>query len=423
MGTLSTFLIPAFWGGIGACVFLTKRISDKLFDMAYEQTCVRGDGTRIFLGAMLAVFFCSIPPAAADASLQIYVIDVGQGDSTLVVGPGRNDKPATLLIDAGDNRPGKNGAALVERILKKAGVTHLDHVVLSHYDADHMGGFVTIGTPSKSLLWTRDDSSEEPLCRPTRLFPTTSIVDIGPPIGASQSRTEWQACVHRIAAAHPTVQHIQIDQPEQLGSRFDLGGGASAQIVSGRGYVLGKSARIENANSPNEMSISVLVATSDGFDFLVTGDLIGVPDTHGDEDAKLEDALADALSEHVDLEILRIGHHGAANATSPTFVYKLKPEVALISVGAESQQGANFHHPRCQTLTTLTRIGLLIQTGAGNHDCPASPPTTPVIANGTIRIDVRGDRYTIATVPGTSSLRAPTNPFAVTCTLASGCGN
>ena len=55
IGTLSTFLVPAFWGGIGACVFLTKRISDKLFDMAYEQARVRGDGTRIFLGAMLGV--------------------------------------------------------------------------------------------------------------------------------------------------------------------------------------------------------------------------------------------------------------------------------------------------------------------------------------------------------------------------------
>ena len=55
IGTLSTFLVPAFWGGIGACIFLMKRISDKQFDMAYEKARVRGDGTRIFLGAMLGV--------------------------------------------------------------------------------------------------------------------------------------------------------------------------------------------------------------------------------------------------------------------------------------------------------------------------------------------------------------------------------
>ena len=55
VGTLSTFLVPAAWGGLGACVFLAKRISDKLFEMAYEEARMRGDLTRVFLGAMLGV--------------------------------------------------------------------------------------------------------------------------------------------------------------------------------------------------------------------------------------------------------------------------------------------------------------------------------------------------------------------------------
>jgi len=54
-GALSSFLVPAAWGGIGACVFLMKRLSDKLFDMAYEEARLRGDVTRIFLGAMFGV--------------------------------------------------------------------------------------------------------------------------------------------------------------------------------------------------------------------------------------------------------------------------------------------------------------------------------------------------------------------------------
>ena len=55
VGTLSAFLVPAAWGGLGACVFLAKRISDKLFEMAYEEARMRGDLTRVFLGAMLGV--------------------------------------------------------------------------------------------------------------------------------------------------------------------------------------------------------------------------------------------------------------------------------------------------------------------------------------------------------------------------------
>lgn len=60
IGTLSNFLIPAFWGGIGACIFLTKRISDKLFEMSYEESRLRGDITRIFLGSMLGVVVVSL---------------------------------------------------------------------------------------------------------------------------------------------------------------------------------------------------------------------------------------------------------------------------------------------------------------------------------------------------------------------------
>ena len=42
IGTFSTFLVPAVWGGIGGCVFLMKRLSDKLVDLAYEKARQRG---------------------------------------------------------------------------------------------------------------------------------------------------------------------------------------------------------------------------------------------------------------------------------------------------------------------------------------------------------------------------------------------
>lgn len=53
MSKFKLYLVPAVWGALGACVFLTKRISDKLSDYSFDQQRVRGIGTRIFLGAML----------------------------------------------------------------------------------------------------------------------------------------------------------------------------------------------------------------------------------------------------------------------------------------------------------------------------------------------------------------------------------
>ena len=371
--------------------------------------------------AAMTTLYSAVPAAAEDSNLEIYVIDVGQGDSTLVVGPATNGRRTTLLIDAGDNRRSTNGAELVRAVLDFARVSHLDDVVLSHYDADHMGGFVQVGTDSDSLLWTRTGTVEDPDCTPTALFPARSVIDVGPPLGTSQSRSEWCACVPQIVEDHFTVEHIQITGAEDLGRRLPLGDGVVAKIVSGRGYVVGNPHRIENADSPNEMSIAVLISTGDGFDFLVTGDLIGVPDRRTREDARLEDALATALAETVDLEVLRIGHHGAKNATSPTFIARMKPEVALISVGAPAQQGRNYFHPRCETLATLAKVGFVIQTGAGDHDCTDKPPISPIVANGTVRITVTRDHYRIDTLPGTSSAGKRTTVLHATCTLDSGC--
>ena len=65
------------------------------------------------------------------AELEVHFIDVGQGDSTLIVCDGE-----TLLIDAGDNDKGTT----VQLYLQKQGITELDYVIGTHTDADHIGG-------------------------------------------------------------------------------------------------------------------------------------------------------------------------------------------------------------------------------------------------------------------------------------------
>ena len=53
---LNPLLVPALWGGIGACTFLAKHLSNKLSQQAYERARQQGDIVRIFLGAMIGVF-------------------------------------------------------------------------------------------------------------------------------------------------------------------------------------------------------------------------------------------------------------------------------------------------------------------------------------------------------------------------------
>ncbi len=56
MGALNPLLVPALWGGIGACTFLAKHLSNRLSEQAYERVRQQGDVVRIFLGSMIGVF-------------------------------------------------------------------------------------------------------------------------------------------------------------------------------------------------------------------------------------------------------------------------------------------------------------------------------------------------------------------------------
>lgn len=52
---LAPLLVPAVWGGLGACVFLMKQVSDRLAAFTYEEVRLKGYGTRILLGAIFGV--------------------------------------------------------------------------------------------------------------------------------------------------------------------------------------------------------------------------------------------------------------------------------------------------------------------------------------------------------------------------------
>src|SRR5579862_6160144 len=75
-----------------------------------------------------------IAKAQTHKDLQVYFIDVEGGQSTLFVSPSGQ----TMLIDAG--WPGTRDADRIMAVAKKAGVTQIDFLVLTHYHVDHAGG-------------------------------------------------------------------------------------------------------------------------------------------------------------------------------------------------------------------------------------------------------------------------------------------
>ena len=78
------------------------------------------------------------PPSAVplpEGNLAVHFIDVGQGDSALIIAPER-----TVLIDGGDNGQGPN----VLRYLAEQGVSEIDIMIVSHPHADHIGGLIEV---------------------------------------------------------------------------------------------------------------------------------------------------------------------------------------------------------------------------------------------------------------------------------------
>lgn len=86
----------------------------------------------IFLASILLVVQAQSPRQ----NLNIYFIDVEGGAATLIVTPGGE----SVLLDAGWDGADGRDAKRIQQAMQQAGVTTIDHLVVSHYHRDHYGG-------------------------------------------------------------------------------------------------------------------------------------------------------------------------------------------------------------------------------------------------------------------------------------------
>ncbi len=237
-------------------------------------------------------------------SLRIIVLDVGQGDATLVIGPtGR-----TLLIDGG---PPETGSPVVLEKLAEEGIESLDWIVASHYDIDHIGGLPTIlerYPPTISLLDRGDQTTQD-----HPLF--SDYIEIG---GSFRETAE----------------------PGQV---LPLGVGAEAVILMVNGHY--RDGRRVATSEENEASIVLLIRYGN-LTYLTTGDLPG----DGEDSRDLESHLAELVG---DVDILHVGHHGSNSSTGERFLSLIRPETAVISVGRDNP----YNHPAEGVLARLRQIG------------------------------------------------------------------
>lgn len=222
----------------------------------------------------------------------VHYLDVGEGLSVLI-----ECGEAALLYDGGDS----TASSFVVSYLKNQGISHLDYVIASHYDSDHLNGLIGA----------------------LHVFTVDTV--LGPDY-VHTSRT-YDSFLQAVDGAGLTVIHPAV------GSVYPLGE-AVFTVLSPQ----------EIVQESNNNSLAIRIVNGDN-SFLLTGDA----QTESEEDMC-------SLTLPLQSDVICPGHHGSYNATSELFLEHTRPEYAVISCGADNEYG----HPHQETLRRLEDYGVTV---------------------------------------------------------------
>jgi len=230
---------------------------------------------------------------AANGTVEVHYINVGQSVSTLVVGPAGE----TMLVDTGHY---DDDGEHVLAYLRRHGIARIDHLVVSHNDADHIGGNAAI----IEHYQTEADG-------------IGAVYDSG--IAAS-TRTYAE---YLDAVEEHDVTLYETREGDAI--RF---GAVDVDVFGPPDPYLASEARNENS--------IVLKLTHGETSFLLSGD------AEDDQEAYLVDTYGSELRSTV----LKAGHHGSSSSSSESFMDAVAPRAIVVSSAYDSRYG----HPTEEVL-------------------------------------------------------------------------
>ncbi|MFL0364268.1 DNA internalization-related competence protein ComEC/Rec2 [Pseudobacillus sp. 179-B 2D1 NHS] len=243
------------------------------------------------------------------ATGEVSFVDVGQGDAILITLPFNK---GNYLIDTGGLLPFQKeewqrqkrnfsiGSDVLLPYLKGKGITRIDKLILTHSDYDHIG------------------AAEE-------LLGHIAIKEIVISPG-SESKPVMKQTIERAAMHRVSVRYGKYMESWQEGEAY-------FQIVS----------PADNHYEGNDDSI-VIYAVIGEKKWLFTGDM----------EAEGETQLLKKFS--MDVDVLKVGHHGSRSSTTAPFITNMNPETAVISLGKNNRYG----HPHKEVIERLQDQGVAV---------------------------------------------------------------
>jgi competence protein ComEC len=241
------------------------------------------------------------PPDVAPGQLELSAIDVGQGDSLLVVFPAGK----LMVMDgggiAGFGRRTKSqieiGEDVVSPYLWQRSIRVIDVLALTHAHEDHIGGLgALLENFHVKELWT----------------------------GATPDSPSWNML--RAHAQHNGVKIVAMCE----GRRFTYGGAGIEVLGPPRDYIPG--------NAPRNNDSLALRLKFGVNSFLLSGDM--------EKQVEAELAGDGALAQ---TDVLKVAHHGSRTSSTAAFLDLVRPSFAVISAGYENSYG----HPHSDVLARL----------------------------------------------------------------------
>lgn len=227
----------------------------------------------------------TIQPESSN-SLTLDVIDVGQGLALLLESDGHY-----LLYDGG----GRDYSSKTVAFLKQRGVEHLDYIIASHYDDDHLNGIVgALNVFDTGMVFAPDYIAD------------TEIFEVFQRALSEKGLSE----------THPAA-----------GQRYPLGNSNFSVLAPVQA----------DYTDENDYSIVIRVACGDT-SVLITGDATSV-----------SEAEIIAGGQAADSDILIAGHHGSASSTSQAFLDYVSPDAAVISCKLDNP----YQHPSQEVMQRL----------------------------------------------------------------------
>ncbi|MGA7859394.1 MAG: ComEC/Rec2 family competence protein, partial [Terracidiphilus sp.] len=293
---LGDFRIPAplAWQSAAFCLLLAAAI-----------VLARGGRLqrRTAWAALVLAAFSAVAPRPIDHphnALLVEAIDVGQGDSLLLITPDGK----TMLVDGGGFGGGPRqapqefdiGEEVVSPALWARGIRHLDVVALSHAHSDHMGGLPAIlRNFHPDELW----------------------------VGNNPRVAAYNALLAEAGELHVRVRSLR------AGDMLVLGDVRVNVLAPFRDYQPGA----EPANNDSLVLHAAYGATSVMLE--------------GDAEEPIEQAML--TEQGLQSTLLKVGHHGSVTSTRPAFLARVNPQWAVISCGLRNRYG----HPRREVLAAL----------------------------------------------------------------------